>query len=432
MEINIQQVMKRTALLAAVLILAGASCGKVSYEDDVENPDTEVDDSDQNAEIPDDNPLKKLDLNTRSEAFVQQGKSFAFDFIRRVNEVQEESFIVSPLSMQFLLGMVLDGAQGETADEICRVLGYEAGDSQAADEFASTLLEQLPALDKLTTLSIGNAVFANQSYPILDSYRSRVSQYYDAELSNLDFTDIGLATNQINDWCSDRTNGLIPKVLDRVDPAVLAYLMNALYFKGQWQEKFPAEATANETFVDEKGKESTVPMMKNHRLFPFQENDVFSAVRLPYGNGAFQMTVILPQKGKVIQDAVSFLDAHGWSESPDRWSKREVDVWLPKFETKFHIDLNQLLREMGMPTAFDELKADFRAMSAQALFLSQVMQDAVIKVDEEGTEAAAVSTGFMETSLPQYTMFHADHPFLYLITESSTGAILFAGKFSGQ
>ena len=225
---------------------------------------------------------------------------------------------------------------------------------------------------------------------------------------------------------------MIPKVLDRVDPAVLAYLMNALYFKGQWQEKFPAEATANETFVDEKGKESTVPMMKNHRLFPFQENDVFSAVRLPYGNGAYQMTVILPQKGKVIQDAVSFLDAHGWSESPDRWSKREVDVWLPKFETKFHIDLNQLLSEMGMPTAFDELKADFRAMSAQALFLSQVMQDAVIRVDEEGTEAAAVSTGIMGTSIPQYSMFHADHPFLYLITESSTDAILFAGKFSGQ
>ena len=424
--------MKRTALLAAVvLILAGASCGKVSYEDDVENPDTEVDDSDQNAEIPDDNPLKKLDLNTRSEAFVQQGKSFAFDFIRRVNEVQEESFIVSPLSMQFLLGMVLDGTQGETADEICRVLGYEAGDSQAADEFASTLLEQLPALDKLTTLSIGNAVFANQSYPILDSYRSRVSQYYDAELSNLDFTDIGLATNQINDWCSDRTNGLIPKVLDRVDPAVLAYLMNALYFKGQWQEKFPAGATANETFVDEKGKESTVPMMKNHRLFPCQENDVFSAVRLPYGNGAYQMTVILPRKDKTIQETVSVLDAQRWNEISQSWSERDVDAWIPKFETTSHLELKKVLIEMGMPTAFEAMKADFRAMSAYALCLSLVIQDAVIKVDEEGTEAAAVSTGMEGTSVHEPLPFHADHPFLYLITESSTGAILFAGKYSG-
>jgi serpin B len=424
--------MKRTALLAAaVLILAGASCGKVSYEDDVENPDTEVDDSDQNAEIPDDNPLKKLDLNTRSETFVQQGKLFAFDFIRRVNEVQEESFIVSPLSMQFLLGMVLDGAQGETADEICRVLGYEADDSQAADEFASTLLEQLPALDKLTTLSIGNAVFANQSYPILDSYRSRVAQYYDAELSNLDFTDTGLATNQINDWCSDRTNGLIPKVLDRVDPEVLAYLMNALYFKGQWQEKFPAEATANETFVDEKGKESTVPMMKNHRLFPCQENDVFSAVRLPYGNGAYQMTVILPRKGKTIQETVSVLDAQRWNEIFQSWSERDVDAWIPKFETTSHLELNKVLIEMGRPTAFEAMKADFRAMSAYALCLSLVIQDAVIKVDEEGTEAAAVSTGMMETSVHEPLPFHADHPFLYLITESSTGAILFAGKYSG-
>ena len=144
------------------------------------------------------------------------------------------------------------------------------------------------------------------------------------------------------------------------------------------------------------------------------------------------MTVILPQKGRTVQDVVSVLDAHGWSEITDLRFMREVDVWLPRFETKFHIDLNQLLIEMGMPTAFEELKADFGAMSPQALFLSQVMQDAVIKIDEEGTEAAAVSTGMFATSVPQYSPFHADHPFLYLITESSTGAILFAGKFSGE
>ena len=144
------------------------------------------------------------------------------------------------------------------------------------------------------------------------------------------------------------------------------------------------------------------------------------------------MTVILPQKGRTVQDVVSVLDAHRWSEITGLWSVREVDVWLPRFKTKFHVDLNQLLIEMGMPTAFDELKADFGAMSAQALFLSQVMQDAVIKVDEEGTEAAAVSTGMMATSVPKYSTFHADHPFLYLITESSTGAILFAGQFSGE
>ena len=120
--------MKRIGLITtALFILAGASCGKVSYNEDKENPD--------------DNPFKKMELDTRSEAIVELGKTFAFDFIRRVNDVQEESFIVSPLSMQFLLGMILDGAQGETADEICRVLGYESGDIQAANEFASTMLE---------------------------------------------------------------------------------------------------------------------------------------------------------------------------------------------------------------------------------------------------------------------------------------------------
>lgn len=423
--------MNRIELItAAIFILACVSCGKDSYKDDAVNPDRMAADSSKYAANPDDNPLKTIALDTRSEAFVQQGKSFAFDFIRRVNEVKKESFIVSPLSMQFLLGMILDGAQGETADEICRVLGYEAGNIQAVNEFALSMMEQLPAMDKKTTLSIGNAAFVNQSYPILDSYRSCVVQYYDAEVSNLDFINVGSATNQINDWCSDRTNGLISRVLDQVDPNVLAYLMNAVYFKSQWTHQFQKEATAMEKFVDENGKESSVPMMKNNGFFYSQENDVFSAVRLPYGNGAYQMTVILPRKGKTVKDALSVLNDRQWNEFNYSWSERDVDIWLPKFETISHCDLNKLLIEMGMPTAFDGLKADFRAMSDYAVCLSLVMQDAVIKVDEEGTEAAAVSTGMMTTSVQEPFTFHADHPFLYLITESSTGAILFAGKFT--
>jgi serpin B len=416
--------MKRIILAIALSAMACVSCEKTAGQKPNPEESTEVN--------PEENPLNKIELDTRSEAFVQRGKSFAFEFVRRVNEGRKKSFVISPLSMQFLLGMILDGARGETADEICRVLGYEAGDVQAADAFALSMLEQLPAVDKETTLSIADAVFVNNRCSILDSYRTSVVQNYDATVSDLDFSDVGEATNRINQWCSDHTNGMITHVLDQVDATVLAYLMNAVYFKSRWKEPFPADATSQEKFLDEEGKESTVPMMKNAGSFLYQENEHFSAVRLPYGNGAFQMTVILPQKGRTVQDVVSVLDAHGWSEITDLRFMREVDVWLPRFETKFHIDLNQLLIEMGMPTAFEELKADFGAMSPQALFLSRVMQDAVIRIDEEGTEAAAVSTGMFATSVPQYSPFHADHPFLYLITESSTGAILFAGKFSGE
>ena len=383
-------------------------------------------------ENPKEKPLKMIELDTRSESFVRQGKTFAFEFLRRVNEDSKNSFVISPLSMQFLLGMILDGAQGETADEICRLLGYEAGDVQAADAFASSMLEQLPAVDKETVLTIADAVFVNDRCSILDSYSTRVIQNYDATVSNLDFIDVEEATNQINQWCSDHTNGMMTHVLDQVDSSVLAYLMNAVYFKGRWKEPFPADATSQEKFFDAEGKESTVPMMKKASSFLYQENERFRAVRLPYGNGSFQMTVILPQKDKTVQDAVSGLDANGWREITSLWSMREVDVWLPRFETRFHIDLNQLLIEMGMPSAFDELKANFRAMSTENLFLRQVMQDSIIKVDEEGSEAAAVSTGVMATSAPQRTAFHADHPFLYLITESSTDVILFAGKYTGQ
>ena len=400
---------------AALLMTASVSCNKFGGDDD--------------------NPYKELKLSTKSAEFVRKGSGFTFEYIDRINACVDEDYIISPLSLQFLLGMILNGAQNATADEICSVLGYGAGETEAVNAYCLSMLEQLPELDKKTKLSIANAIFVQQGYPLSDSFKKRVADHYRAELANLDFSDGAGSLKEINGWCSRQTNGLIPKVLDNVDPNMLAYLLNAMYFKGQWKDKFPKGATAEELFTDESGTRGKVKMMKQKELFTYTENEVFQAVRMPYGNGAFSMIALLPQAGHTVAEITAMLKTVDWDGFRYGMDDRMVDLWLPRFETKFHIQLKEILSAMGMPLAFNP-QADFLAMSDYALCLGFVQQDAVIKVDEEGTEAAVVSSsGMMMDSAPAPSLpvvFHADHPFLYLIEESSSGAVLFAGRYGGK
>ena len=412
--------MKRFDTLAAVaaLIFSCAGCEKTVVDD---NPD---------------NTYRPIELTTKSTEFLKKGKTFTFNYIDMVNGATKKDYVVSPLSMQFLLGMILDGARGNTAAEICKVLGYGAGEVEAVNEYALSMLQQLPGLDKKTTLNIASAIFVDDGWPLLNTYKSDVKKYYDAEISNLNFSDGAAALNAINGWCSKHTNGLIPKILNEVNPNMLAYLLNAIYFKSQWKDKFNKEMTTDETFLYEDGSKGQVKMMKQELKALYTETDVFEAARLPYGNGAFSMVVLLPTKGHGVSDITASLCKCDWDELFSSMLKCEVDLWLPRFETKYSIELNDILAEMGMPSAFDSLRADLKGMSKYALRLSFVKQDAVIKVDEEGTEAAAVSSAGVEKATSvgpgRHVVFHADRPFLYIITESSTGAVLFAGRYGSR
>lgn len=386
-----------------------------------------------------DNPYNPIQLTTKQSGFVEEGNAFSLRLLEKVGkhaiDKGEGNWFVSPLSLQIALGMLLNGAQGETADEICRMLGYGNGETAEVNQWCKLMLEQLPKLDKKTELALANAIFYNKEIELKAPYKDAVGAYYDATLEALDFSKTKASADRINAWSSEKTKGMIPKVLNEVDPQALAYLANALYFKSQWAEKFPKGASGNETFTYEDGGSEKVKMMKlNGKVFNYSENDLFQMVRLPYGNNAYAMTVLLPKKGRSVQELVAFLAKQG---RLPYLGEAEVDLWLPRFESKYHIDLNDILTDMGMKTAFVPYKADFLAMSDMPSHVDFVQQDAAIKVDEEGTEAAAVTIIGMKYNSalpmpPEKVVFHADHPFLYLISETSTGAILFAGKYAGK
>lgn len=413
--------MKRIAwiLMFALLPFLTVSCGEVIPDDD--NGD---------------NPYKPLSLSTKQAGYVAAGNDFAFRFIGQVADQaaknKEDAWFVSPLSLQLALGMLLNGAQGETADEICGLLGYGKGETADINEFCKLLLKQLPALDKKTKLTLANAIFYNQKLTLKTPFKNTVTDYYSAELKALDFTKGKAAAGTINDWCSRQTNGLIPSVIDNVEAQALAYLINALYFKSEWREKFDKNRTEAETFTQEDGKTDKVKMMKlDGKQFNYRESDAYQAIWLPYGNGAYSMAVLLPKKGHTVQEISGLLAKEGIRTG----SPVETDLWLPRFEMKYHILLNGILQDLGMKRSFNPQTADFLAMSEKASYVDFVQQDAVIKVDEEGTEAAAVTViGMMTTAIGPSgkVVFHANRPFLYLITESSTGAVLFAGKYAGK
>ncbi len=377
-----------------------------------------------------------ITLTPEQKALAAAGNDFSFRFLQQVEQAGKGDWFVSPTSLQFLLGVILNGAQAATADEIAATLGIQADRLDALNDYNRMLLERFPKLDPDTKLRIGNAVFVNQEFPIRKDFQKLTGTYYNAEVKNLDFRNGNAALRAINGWCSKQTEGLIPAVLEKVEPSMFAYLLNALYFKGSWEHQFSKSSTRERTFHTASGEEEQVLMMQQERKFAYGEDALFRCLRLPYGNGSYAMYLLLPQEGRTVAEVLASLDAASWETvSGQMYASSKVNLWLPKFETRFHIQLNDILCQLGMPGAFQE-GADLKKMSELADCLDFVQQDAVIKVDEKGSEAAAVTSagvlGATAVMPSRIIQFHCDRPFIYLITEAATGSILFAGEFTGE
>ena len=370
---------------------------------------------------------KEIELAEGEQELINSNNDFAFNLFRKARG--EKSKILSPLSITFALGMLNNGADGETLKEINQTLGFGEAGADAINAFCQKMLREANTLDDRTKALIANTIFVNEGlgYRLQEGFIDKANTYYDAQPQNRDFND-GETMDVINQWANDHTMGMIPKVLneDSFHPDVVSYLLNALYFKGVWSNPFRKDMTQNESF----GGGEEVPMMhKMGQEFQYTENELYQAVVLPYGNGAYQMTVFLPHEDKTVGEVLETLNGSNW-QFEGSW--QEVDLKLPRFETGTYQPLVKEMSELGMPTAFS-LSAEFPWFCNTPVYISNMFQVAKIKLDEEGTEAAAVTViEATETAMPEEPKrFHADRPFLYIISEQSTGAIFFIGQFTG-
>ena len=395
-----------------------------------------------------DESQKIVKLTPAQKVFANDNNQFTLNFLKTVNEADRsgKSFIYSPLSITYALGMVNDAAIGETEKELEQTLGFHEGGIQAVNDYCKNLIDNLPKVDPKVQFNIANAIFLNKNYTLKELFQKDMEQYYGAMAEALDFTS-PKTLEHINGWCKDKTNGMISSILDQIDPLAVSYLLNAIYFKADWASKFNTKNTKMETFTTEKGK-TQLPLMHQTVLINYLKNDIYSAVNIPYGNGMWNMTVMLPEEGKTTDDVIAALAKSGWSaeyyQNPlSKASPYEVDLKLPRFDTMSDTDdikggLIGLMQKMGIRLAFDPEYSEIPNMANLPVYIDMMRQKAAIKVNEEGSEAAAVTVVGVRTMSaiqpepPRKATFHANRPFVYVIHEASSGVLLFVGKYTGE
>ena len=432
--------MKQTKFLIAALLL-GSMLGACSSSESIEE-------AGEPKYVNMYQEVKPVRLTAEQTVFANDNNAFTLNFFQSLNgKMKNRSIVCSPLSITYVLSMVNDGATGTTEQELEQTLGFHKGGIQAVNDYCKNLIDNLPHVDEKVQLNIANAIFVNDKYQLKKQFQQDMANYYDAKAEALDFSSSS-TLDRINGWCDEKTRGMIPTILERVDPRTVSYLLNAIYFKAEWASMFEKNETREEVFTTPDG-ETRVPLMHQNVYMNYLRNDQYAAVSIPYGNGQWMMTVMLPEDGKTTDDVISSLAASGWStdflKNPLREARRyAVDLKLPRFETAFDTDdaggLIELLKGMGIRRAFDGNSAEIPNMCENGdLYISIMKQKAKIKVNEEGSEAAAVTiaglnflSAVADTQEPPKATFHANRPFVYVIHEQSSGVILFVGKFMGK
>jgi len=373
-------------------------------------------------------------LSAGETLLIDAGNRFSFDLFRTATaELPADSnAFLSPLSASMALAMALNGARGETADAMRSTLGVAGVGMAEINQSYNSLIELLTGLDSRTIMVVANSFWSNAGYQFSPSFVSALEEWFGAETRSLDFGS-PTAVETINAWVKEQTRDRIPTLLQSIRSDEVGFLINALYFKGAWRTAFDPDRTTRGEFRTAEGSTSTVDLM---RLEPtelrFVANERYEAVDLLYGNGAFAMTVILPWPEHTPAEILAGLNPTSWSALTASFAETKVGLAMPKFRMEYGRKLNDDLTDLGMGIAFDGDRADFSGMTQSGLrelYITRVIQKTFVEVNEEGTEAAAATAvGIGVVSAP-YTMT-VNRPFLFLIRERHSNAIVFIGQIN--
>ena len=381
--------------------------------------------------IPDEQ--KKLELDEKSAQLIEADNTFGFEIFQKIrNNSQEENIMISPLSISVAFAMAYNGADSDTKTEMEKALKLNGLTTEEINNAYKILINGLQDLDKDVVFEIANSIFYTNSFSVKSNFLETNKNIYNAEVEKLDFLSPS-AVKHINDWVANKTNNKITKIINQLSPLDRMVLLNAIYFNGIWTNKFDEKGTKLFGFQKADGSIIEIPMMRKEEKLGYCSNDLLSAVKMPYGKGQYNMVVLLPDREKTSDDVISQLSSDNWKN----WMKEfetvdPVVVKIPRFKFAFETKLKEVLVEMGMQKAFQPDVADFSKMSDENLYISSAIHKSFIDVNENGTEAAAVTSITMSTTSigvePPKTYFTVDRPFVFAITEKETGAILFVGE----
>ncbi|MBW6535391.1 MAG: serpin family protein [Mariniphaga sp.] len=380
---------------------------------------------------PDEN--KFINLDEKSAQLIEADNAFGLELFQKIRkENDEENLMISPLSVSVALAMAYNGADGDTKTEMGNVLKLNGLTTEEINASYKMLIKALQSLDEEVVFELANAIFYADGFSVKQGFLDINRQIYDAEVEALNFND-PVSVDIINGWVAEKTLDKIDKIIEQLNPLDRMVLLNAIYFYGTWTNKFDEEGTYNLSFRKTDGSVLEVPMMSKLEKLLYKENTLFKAIKMPYGNGQYNMVVFLPIGGNTSQDIIDGFSSSNWKNWMESFEMTDrVKITMPRFKYAFETSLKEVLKIMGMQKAFSENSANFSGITDDDLFISEAIHKSYIDVNETGTEAAAV-TGlvFATTSIgnePPTVPFYVDRPFVYAISENDTGAILFIGE----
>jgi len=375
---------------------------------------------------------KTLELTTKGAEVIEYVNEFGVELFTKVAGEENKNLMLSPLSASAALTMLLNGCAGDTYDQLRGTLKYpEAMTISEINDVYKSLVGQLLEVDPKVKLAIANAIFYRNGFSVKNPFLNTMDTDFNAEIAGLDFS-LPSALTTINRWASDNTNGKIPKVLDEISFAAVMFIMNALYFKGDWSYQFDKDLTADRAFRTSSSNSVQVKTMKGDIGSRVTSGTGYRAIEMPYGQTNFTMVVIVPEES--LNDFYPSFTAEKWNAITSALDGQaefgEVTVYMPKYKFSYEKYLNNQLRSMGMVDAFDPYLADLSGIADASIFVSFVKQNTFVEVDEEGTEAAAVTTIVVEVNSfpPQPREFVIDKPFVFAIRERTTNTLLFIGQ----
>ncbi|MDQ7816628.1 MAG: serpin family protein [Melioribacteraceae bacterium] len=373
-------------------------------------------------------PIREL---TRIEKqLVSSADNFSLKIFKKIAEAeQEKNVFISPLSISMALGMTLNGAEGETYDAMRRTLSLADITQQETNESYQSLIELLTKIDREVIMQIANSIWYRNTIQVKQNFIETNQKYFNATINPMNFGDPA-TINIINNWVKESTNGKIDKIVEKIDAQTIMFLINAIYFKGTWKYQFDKNKTRDDLFTKQSGEKVPCKMMNLENDFYLSSNDTFTVIDLPYGKGNFSMTILLPDKDKSLNDVLNSLTDATWSGLISNLVKMKKELYMPRFKLEYKLNLNNTLKALGMSVAFDPYGANFKKLydGSENAYISNVEHKTFVDVNEEGTEAAAVTSVEIGLTSIMDTVIRLDRPFIFVIREKNSNCILFIGK----
>ncbi len=374
---------------------------------------------------------EQIVVNNKTEQLIHNNNQFGLELFQTVlaNEDSTKNVMISPLSATLALAMTYNGAAGNTKTAFENTFHLNGLTTTEINQSMLDLCDALVSVDKLVKMKIANSIWYRNTFQVEDDFINTNKKYYHAEVAALDFTNPN-SKNTINNWVDNQTEHKIPSIVDNIKPTDIMFLINALYFKGDWKSEFKTANTENKPFHLVNGDVKQVPTMSQETEMGFYNSDLFTAVELPYGRGNFSMFLMLPNEGKTLAELENALTQENWQNWMENMgSPVKMTINLPKFRFEYARLMNNDLIKLGLGIAFTDA-ADFTKInSGGELSISRVKQKTYVEVNEEGTTAAAAtSVAVGVTSAGPGEVISFDHPFLFAIRENTTGSILFIGR----